>query len=241
LAEGSILLLVEEVDVRYGLIQVIFGVSFEVRKAEITTIIGPNGAGKTTLLFTIAGILRNCAGKILYEQERVDTLPAWERVKKGLVLCPERRRLFPNMSVLDNLLLGAYLQKDENKVGENLERVFSLFPVLKERSKQLAGTLSGGEQQMVAIGRSLMSNPKLLMLDEPSVGLSPLVRSKIFEQIMKIRDETNTAILLVEQDAANALLIADRAYVLEDGKIVMGGTAEEVGSDKRVREVYLGL
>jgi len=229
------------IETSYGSTQVLFGVNLTAKKNEVTCVIGPNGAGKTTLLFTIAGILQAKRGEVIFEGETLNGLPAWERVKKGVVLCPERRRLFPSLSVLENLTLGAYTRSDTQEVRDTLEEVFTLFPILKEKRNQLAGTLSGGEQQMVAIGRSLMSHPRVLMLDEPSVGLSPLMRSKIFEQILRIRDMGSIAIVLVEQDAADALEISDYAYVLEDGKITLHGAAKNVATNPEVRAAYLGL
>ncbi|PSN94420.1 branched-chain amino acid ABC transporter ATP-binding protein [Candidatus Marsarchaeota G2 archaeon ECH_B_2] len=229
------------IETSYGSTQVLFGVNLAAEENKVTCVIGPNGAGKTTLLLTLAGILQAKRGDILFDGERLNDLPAWERVKKGVVLCPERRRLFPSLSVLENLTQGAYTRNDTQDVRDTLEEVFTLFPILKERRSQLAGTLSGGEQQMVAIGRSLMSHPKLLMLDEPSVGLSPLMRSKIFEQILRIRDMGSIAIVLVEQDAADALEISDYAYVLEDGKITIHGAAVDVAANPEVRAAYLGL
>ncbi len=229
------------IETSYGSTQVLFGVNLTAKKNEVTCVIGPNGAGKTTLLFTIAGILQAKRGEVIFEGETLNGLPAWERVKKGVVLCPERRRLFPSLSVLENLTLGAYTRSDTQQVRDTLEEVFTLFPILKERRNQLAATLSGGEQQMVAIGRSLMSHPRVLMLDEPSVGLSPLMRSKIFEQILRIRDMGSIAIVLVEQDAADALEISDYAYVLEDGKITLHGAAKNVATNPEVRAAYLGL
>jgi len=225
----------------YGLAQVLFGINLEVSERVITAIIGPNGAGKTTLLSTISGLRKHSAGEITFSGERIERLPTRERVKRGLILCPERRRIFPNLRVSDNLALGAFLRKDRAKVREDLERVFELFPVLKDRSAQLAGTLSGGEQQMVAIGRALMSSPKLLMLDEPSVGLSPAMRAKIFDAAGRIRDTSDTTILIVEQDAADALEIADRVSVLESGEITLEGSATDVRRNPHVREAFLGL
>ncbi|MEM0120351.1 MAG: ABC transporter ATP-binding protein [Thermoprotei archaeon] len=229
------------IEASYDSTQVLFGVDLKANKGEITCVIGPNGAGKTTLLFTLAGVLQAKRGDIIFEGSKLNGLPAWERVKRGVVLCPERRRLFPSLSVFDNIMLGAYTRREDKEVRESLEGVFTLFPILRERKNQLAGTLSGGEQQMVAIGRSLMSHPKVLMLDEPSVGLSPLMRTKIFEQILRIRDLGSIAIILVEQDAADALEISDQAYVLEDGRITIQGSAREVATNPEVRAAYLGL
>jgi branched-chain amino acid transport system ATP-binding protein len=230
-----------KIEAAYGLTQVLFGVDLEAHRGRITTIIGPNGAGKTTLLLTLAGAITRSKGDVLLDGAPLNGLPAWERVKRGLALCPERRRLFPGLSVQDNLLLGSYTRRDKEGVKVDLERVYSLFPVLRERASQPAGTLSGGEQQMVAIGRSLLSKPRVIMLDEPSVGLSPLMRAKIFDLIQRVRDSEKLTVLLVEQDAVDALNIADYAYVLEDGRITLKGTAPEVAENPEVRAAYLGL
>lgn len=229
------------IEAGYGSTRVLFGVDLVAEKGKITTVIGPNGAGKTTLLLTLAGVLRETSGEVVLAGERLNGLPAWKRVAKGLVLCPERRRLFPGLTVLDNLMLGAFSRRDTDLITKDLVEVYSLFPILKARSGQLAGTLSGGEQQMVAIGRALMSHPKVLMLDEPSVGLSPLMRSKIFEQITRVRELSGLTIVLVEQDAADALAISDIACVLEDGRVTLRGKGSELASDPEVRAAYLGL
>jgi branched-chain amino acid transport system ATP-binding protein len=227
--------------VSYGLAQVIFDLDLDVEEGRTTAIIGPNGAGKSTLLNTISGLQRQSSGEITFRGKRIETLPTRERVKRGLVLCPERRRLFPSLKVRDNLSLGAFLRDDAKIVNEDLENVFSLFPVLRDRQGQLAGTLSGGEQQMVAIGRSLMSSPRLLMLDEPSVGLSPLMRQRIFDATARIRDMSNVTVLIVEQDAVDALSIADKVCVLESGRITLEGASAEIEGNPHVREAFLGL
>ncbi len=234
------MLKVSDLDVSYGSAQVIAGLSLVVEDGKINVVIGPNGAGKSTLLNTLAGIVRQRRGSILFNGEPIQDLPTRKRVAMGLVQCPERRRLFPNLRVKDNVRLGAFLRKDD-KIDQDMERVYRLFPVLKEREKQQAGTLSGGEQQMVAIARSLMSAPKLLMLDEPSLGLSPIMRERIFEAILAIRDTSDATVLLVEQDAVDALSIAQNAYVLESGQITMKGTKEEMVGNPHVKEAFLGL
>lgn len=231
---------VSDLRVSYGQAAVIFGLSLKVADGKITSIIGPNGAGKSTLLNTISGLLMQNSGAIVFNDEHIEKLPTRERVAKGVVLCPERRRLFPNLKVIDNVMLGAYLRRD-SKIQSDFDRVVELFPVIKERQKQLAGTLSGGEQQMVAIARSLMSSPKVLMLDEPSVGLSPLMRERIFEAIIKIRESSGLTVLLVEQDAVDALSVADRGFVLESGQIVMEGEREGLLGNHHVKEAFLGL
>lgn len=226
----------------YGKAQVLYSISLTIKPGDIMTIIGPNGAGKTTLLMTLAGVIRPYSGSIILDGQDITWLPPYERVRRGMVLAPERRRLFPEMTVLENLLMGAYVRLNRRgEVKDDLERVFQLFPVLKDRKNQVAGTLSGGEQQMVAIGRALMARPRLLMLDEPSVGLAPSLRERIFDTIARIRDEEKITILIVEQDASVALPIADYAGVLEHGRLVLSGPAEEIAGNPRVRKSYLGL
>lgn len=234
------MLKVNDLDVSYGAAQVIEDLAMQVEDGKITAVIGPNGAGKSTLLNTLAGIIRQRRGTILFNEKPIQDLPTRKRVAMGLVECPERRRLFPNLRVKDNVKLGAFLRKDD-KINQDMERMYRLFPVLKEREKQLAGTLSGGEQQMVAIARSLMSGPKLLMLDEPSLGLSPIMRERIFDAISAIKDTSETTVLLVEQDAVDALSIAQNVYVLEGGQIAMQGTKEEIMGNPHVKEAFLGL
>lgn len=234
------MLSVEGLSVHYGKAQALEDVSLTVERGEFLALIGPNGAGKTTLLNTIAGLLKPSAGEIRFRGTRTDLLPAFEVVKLRMSLCPENRHLAPEMTVLENLELGAYLRKDKPEIARDLEWVFTLFPRLKERHKQLAGTLSGGEQQMLAIGRSLMSRPLLLMLDEPSLGLAPLMKERIFEKIAEIR-ESGVTVLLVEQDASLALNLADRAYVMENGRVILEGYGKFLLENPYVVETYLGI
>jgi len=234
------LLKVDEINVQYGDVQILHGVTLEVREAEIITIVGANGAGKTTLLKTISGVLRPTSGVIQFLGERIDHLYPHQIVEKGLVRIPEGRKIFPSLSVLENLELGSYLPRPKAKRSESLENVFSLFSVLKERSQQLAGTLSGGEQQMLAIGRGLMSLPRLLMLDEPSLGLAPVLVREIFSTIRDI-NQHGTTILLVEQNVFNALDMAHEGYVLENGRIVLKGKSQDLLGDEHIKEAYLGV
>jgi len=234
------LLNLEGVTVYYGGALALENVSLSVEEETLTAVIGPNGAGKTTLLRSIIGLKKIHNGSIWFAGKRIDGLSTREIVKMGVSLCPERRRILPEMTVLENLEMGAYLRKTKGEVREDLKKVFDLFPVLEERKGQLAGTLSGGEQQMLAIGRALMSRPKLLMLDEPSLGLSPIMRSVVFKRIDEIRREGVT-ILLVEQDAYSALKIADKGLVLENGRIVQESSGESLLKDKNVRRAYLGI
>jgi branched-chain amino acid transport system ATP-binding protein len=233
------MLILKRVTVSYDGAAVIKDISFKIGEG-ITAIVGPNGAGKTTLLKTIAGLIRPKQGEIEYEQERIDKLPPYEIVKLGIILIPEGRLLFPSMSVLENLLMGAYIISEKTEFKNRLEYVFKLFPVLKERKNQLAGTLSGGEQQMLAIARGLMSNPKLLMVDEPSTGLAPKLVTRIFTVLQELKNK-GISILLVEQNVYGALNLADQAYVLEDGKIVMEGTGKEVLANEHIKKAYLTL
>lgn len=228
-----------KIDVFYGDLQVIWDASFRVKKGEIVAILGPNGAGKTTLLKTISGVLKPRSGTITFLGERIDAVHSHQIVELGISHVPEGRRLFPQMTVLENLEMGAYSRKARKKKSDALERVFQLFPILKERKNQLAGTLSGGEQQMLAIGRGLMSNPLLLMLDEPSLGLAPKLVSKTFEIVREINDEGLT-VLLVEQNIHYALELADRAHVLETGRIVLEGEGKRLLNDPYVKKAYLG-
>ncbi|ADQ46179.1 ABC transporter related protein [Caldicellulosiruptor kronotskyensis 2002] len=233
------MLKVNEIDVFYGAIQALFSVSLEVKKGEIVTLIGANGAGKSTLLKTISGLIRPRSGTILFEDIDITKKSSMEIVKLGISHVPEGRRVFPEMTVLENLELGAFLRKDKQAIKKDLELVFERFPRLYERKNQLAGTLSGGEQQMLAIGRSLMSRPKLLLLDEPSMGLAPILVTEIFKIIKEINSQ-GTTILLIEQNANMALSIADRAYVIETGKIVLSGEAKEIAANPEVKKAYLG-
>lgn len=233
------MLKVTDLKVKYGMIEAIKGISFEVRDGEIVTMIGANGAGKTTTMHAISGLVKAAEGSIKLDDVELTKTPANKIVGMGLAQVPEGRRVFAEQTVEENLILGAYLRKDKAKMAEDMEEVYQLFPRLKERRKQLAGTLSGGEQQMLAMGRALMAKPSILLLDEPSMGLSPLLVSEIFHIIREINDK-GTTILLVEQNAKRALAIADRAYVLETGSITLEGTGEELANDERVQKAYLG-
>ena len=232
------ILSVEDINVYYGAIHAIKGISFEVNEGEIVTLIGANGAGKSTTLNTVSGLLRSKTGSIHFLGEDIGKVPAHKLVEKGLSQVPEGRRVFLQMTVQENLEMGAYTEK-ASTIPQNLELVYEQFPRLKERYKQVAGTLSGGEQQMLAMGRALMSQPKLLMLDEPSMGLAPILVEQIFEIIQNLH-KAGTTILLVEQNAQMALSIADRAYVLETGKISLSGLASELLHNDSVRKAYLG-
>ena len=229
---------VREIDVRYGPIHAVRGVSLRVGAGEIVTIIGANGAGKSTILKAVVGLLRPSSGEVRLEGESLAALRPANIVRRGIAMVPEGRRVFPRLSVLDNLRLGGY-GRPKIEVGQTLDRVFTLFPRLRERRRQLAGTLSGGEQQMLAIGRGLMSQPRLLLLDEPSMGLAPLLVQQIFETILAI-NERGTTILLVEQNAHMALAVADRGYVMENGRIVLTGEAETLATNPQIRAAYLG-
>jgi branched-chain amino acid transport system ATP-binding protein len=224
----------------YGDMQVLFDVSLEVRRGEVVTIVGANGAGKTSLLRSISGVMPEVEGEISFEGEPIRRLASYEIVDRGIVHVPEARQLFPFMSVADNLRLGAFSSRARPHVRDSLEYVYEFLPILKERSKQLAGSLSGGEQQMCAVGRGLMAQPKLLMLDEPSLGLAPILVRRTFDVIQEIR-ELGTTILLVEQNVQHALRLSDRAYVLENGRIVLSGGGQELLRDERVCQAYLGM
>lgn len=233
------MLTINNLEVYYGIIQAIKGVSFEVNEGEVIALIGANGAGKTTILHTITGLISPKAGSIEFEGHDLNKIPAHNIVSLGMAHVPEGRRIFQELSVFENLKLGAYTRKDKNEISETLEKVYQRFPRLKERKNQIAGTLSGGEQQMLAMGRALMSHPKIILMDEPSMGLSPLFVSEIFDIIKEISDN-GTTVLLVEQNAKKALSIANRAYVLETGKIVLEGDAEEMLNNDSVKKAYLG-
>lgn len=235
----KILLELNNVTASYGDVQVLWGVTFAVREGEIATLVGANGAGKSTTLKTISGVVRATDGQIIFEGDRIDELPAHKIAARGIAHVPEGRRLFPLMSVLENLELGAISSEARRRRVESFERVFALFPKLKERASQVAGTLSGGEQQMVAIARGLMARPRVLILDEPSLGLAPIIVREMFEIIQTINREGIT-ILLVEQNVQQSLKLANRAYVLENGRVVLEGAGSDLLNDQRVREAYLG-
>ncbi len=222
------------------MVQVLWNISFNIKEKEIVSIIGPNGAGKTALAKTIMGILTPTNGIIRFKGNNIEKLPPYEIVKKGLVMIPEGREVFPRMTVEENILLGAYTIKDKDTVKDTKEKVYQIFPVLKKKEKALAQTLSGGEQQMLVICRSLMSNPQLLILDEPSLGLAPIIVEKVLDTVSKI-NEDGVTVLLVEQNIRSSLEIADRAYVLEEGKIIIEGESRELLNNNHIKEVYLGL
>jgi branched-chain amino acid transport system ATP-binding protein len=249
-----VLLEVANLKVSYDKAVLINDVSLGVETGEMVSLVGPNGAGKSTLLRSVTGLVAwereitkrsthgdiTIAGTVTFDGERIDTVPAHEIVKKGLIHCPERRRPFREMSVLDNLLAGAYLIKEPGEMEENLQKVYQLFPVLEGRSRQISGTLSGGEQQMLALGRALMSRPKMLCIDEPSTGLAPLLRAEVFEKIRGVRD-LGITVLLVEQEVSTVFKMATRNYVLSSGKIIAEGTGDELLKDEVLRKTYLGL
>lgn len=240
-----------ELSVAYGTALILHDVGLEVREGELVSVVGANGAGKTTLLRALAGLVRweqrafrhedvRLGGRVWFREERIDHLPPHEIAARGLILCPERRRPFREMTVRENLLAGAYLVRSRREVAERLADVYRLFPILRSRGRQRAGTLSGGEQQMLAIGRALMGGPRLLLIDEPSTGLAPLVKEPLFERIREVR-EMGIAVLLVEQDAATSLALADWGYVLSQGRVVVEGPSENLLGDEVVRRSYLGL
>jgi branched-chain amino acid transport system ATP-binding protein len=236
---ATVLLKVSDVKVGYGGIQAVKGVSLEVREGELVSLIGSNGAGKTTTMKAITGLLPLGGGHIQLAGKTIDGQGPWDLVQQGLAMVPEGRGVFTRMTIVENLQMGAYIRDDNAAIAEDIERVFTTFPRLKERRDQLAGTMSGGEQQMLAMGRALMSRPKVLLLDEPSMGLSPIMVDKIFEVIQEVSAQGVT-ILLVEQNASRALQIADRGYVMESGLITLSGDAHEMLHDPKVREAYLG-
>ena len=233
------MLKVENLSVHYGMIQAIRDVSFEVNEGEVVSLIGANGAGKTTILRTLSGLVRPSAGKIQFLGKEIQKMPAQKIVAGGLSQVPEGRHVFPGLTVMENLEMGAFLKKNREENQANLKKVFSRFPRLEERKNQDAATLSGGEQQMLAMGRALMSTPKLLLLDEPSMGLAPIFIQEIFDIIQDIQKQ-GTTVLLIEQNANKALAISDRGYVLETGKIVLSGTGKELAASDEVRKAYLG-
>ena len=232
------MLKVDNLKIHYGGIEAVKGISFEVPDHSIVTLIGANGAGKSSTLRTIAGLVKASEGTISLDGEDITAMPSAKRVGKGIVLCPEGRRVFPDMTVLENIKIGAYLRNDD--LSPDIENVYNLFPRLRERNWQLAGTLSGGEQQMLAVARSLMSNPEIMMLDEPSLGLATIIVQEIFSIIKKINQERGTTILLIEQNANMALKVADRAYVMETGRITLSGTGAELLANAEIKEAYLG-
>lgn len=230
---------IRDLEVYYGMIQAIKGISFDVNEGEVIALIGANGAGKTTTLHTITGLLPAKAGTITFEGQDITRVPGYKIVSKGMAHVPEGRRVFAQLSVLQNLRMGAYTRKDKNEIEETLKTVYKRFPRLEERQNQMAGTLSGGEQQMLAMGRALMSHPKIILMDEPSMGLSPIFVNEIFD-IIKSVSAGGTTVLLVEQNAKKALSIADRAYVLETGRIVLEGNAKDLLNDNSIKKAYLG-
>ena len=233
------MLKVTDLQVYYGVIQALKGISFEVNEGEVIALIGANGAGKTTILHTVTGLINQKVGKIEFEGKDISHTPAYKIVAEGMAHVPEGRRVFAELSVYDNLMMGAYTRKDKKEIAETLAMVYKRFPRLEERKKQMAGTLSGGEQQMLAMGRALMSKPKIILMYEPSMGLSPIFVNEIFD-IIKAVSASGTTVLLVEQNAKKALSIADRAYVLETGKIILEGDAKVLMNDERVKKAYLG-
>jgi len=234
------LLEVRNLSVSFGKAQILHDMNLRVDKGEIVAIMGPNGTGKTVFLRTISGLLRPTEGSITFLGERIDKLPSHEIVKRGIAHCPERQKLFPEMTVMENLELGAYLRSDSEKILSDLETTLELFPLLEERRQQMARTLSGGEQQMLTLARALMSNPKLLMLDEPSMGLAPIIREKLISAINEIR-RRGVTILIVEQDVALALSLCDRGYVFEEGSVCIEGSRAYLKGNPRIKEAYLGI
>ena len=230
---------IKDLEVYYGMIQAIKGVSFEVNEGEVIALIGANGAGKTTILHTVTGLLEAKSGSVTFDGKNITKVPAHKIVSMGMAHVPEGRRVFANLTVLQNLRMGAYTRKDKDEIEETLKTVYQRFPRLEERQNQLAGTLSGGEQQMLAMGRALMSHPRIILMDEPSMGLSPIFVNEIFNIIQEVR-ASGTTVLLVEQNAKKALSISDRAYFLETGKIVLEGDAEELLNNDSIKKAYLG-
>ena len=230
---------IKDLEVYYGVIQAIKGISFEVNQGEVIALIGANGAGKTTTLHTITGLISPKKGSVVFEGKDITKVPAHKIVSMGMAHVPEGRRVFAELSVYENLKMGAYTRSDKNEIEESLANVYKRFPRLEERKNQMAGTLSGGEQQMLAMGRALMSRPKIILMDEPSMGLSPILVNEIFDIIRSV-SESGTTVLLVEQNAKKALAIADRAYVLETGRITMSGNAKDLLEDDSIKKAYLG-
>ena len=233
------LLEIKDLEVSYGIIKAIKGISFDVNEGEVIALIGANGAGKTTILHTITGLITADSGTVQFEGKEITKVPAHKIVGMGMAHVPEGRRVFANLTVLQNLKMGAYTRKDKNEIEQTLETVYTRFPRLKERQNQMAGTLSGGEQQMLAMGRALMSHPKIILMDEPSMGLSPIFVNEIFDIIQSV-SASGTTVLLVEQNARKALSIADRAYVLETGNVVLKGKADELLHNDAIKKAYLG-
>ncbi len=233
------LLKVENLEVYYGVIRALKGISFEVNEGEIVTLLGANGAGKTTTMQSIMGLIHAKSGTVTYDGKNITGMPAHQIVKMGMTQVPEGRRIFAELTVYENLLMGAYTEKDKAKIKRDIDEIYTIFPRLCERKNQVAGTLSGGEQQMLAMGRAIMSHPKLLMLDEPSMGLSPLLVDQVFD-IIKHFHSIGTTILLVEQNASKSLAISDRAYVLENGTIAYSGTGKELSESDDIKKAYLG-
>lgn len=233
------LLEIKDLEVSYGIIKAIKGISFDVNEGEVIALIGANGAGKTTILHTITGLITADRGTVQFEDKEITKVPAHKIVGMGMAHVPEGRRVFANLTVLQNLKMGAYTRKDKNEIEKTLETVYTRFPRLKERQNQMAGTLSGGEQQMLAMGRALMSHPKIILMDEPSMGLSPIFVNEIFDIIQSV-SASGTTVLLVEQNARKALSIADRAYVLETGNVVLEGKADELLHNDAIKKAYLG-
>ncbi len=235
------MLKVQKLESGYGSMQVLWGPDIEVKKGSITSVLGPNGAGKSTMLWTIFGSVAPSAGKIIFEDVDITAMPPHQKVAKGMTLVPEGKHIFKDMTVYENLMMGAYLKENMAKLDESLELVYSLFPILKEREKQVAGTLSGGEQQMVTIGRALMARPKLIMLDEPSQGLAPKLVMEVFDTIGKMKEEVGLTILLVEQNAEASLNAADYVYIMQEGSIKAEGTPDVIKQSDEIREAFLGL
>ena len=233
------LLKVENLEVYYGVIRALKGISFEVNEGEIVTLLGANGAGKTTTMQSIMGLIHPKSGTVTYDGKNITGMPAYKIVKMGMTQVPEGRRIFAELTVYENLLMGAYIESDKAKIKRDIDEIYTIFPRLGERKNQVAGTLSGGEQQMLAMGRAMMSHPRLLMLDEPSMGLSPLLVDQVFD-IIKHFHSNGTTILLVEQNASKSLAISDRAYVLENGSIAYSGTGKELAESDDIKKAYLG-
>lgn len=231
---------IKDLEVCYGVIRAIKGISFEVNKGEIVTLIGSNGAGKTTTMHSVMGLIPKKSGSVIFDGQDITKVPSHKIVNMGMTQVPEGRHIFQELTVYDNLLMGAYTKRDSKQIKESIEETYTHFPRLAERRNQIAGTLSGGEQQMLAMGRAMMSHPTLLMLDEPSMGLSPLLVDEVFDIIVNVFNKNGTTVLLVEQNAGKSLAISDRAYVLENGSIVLSGTGKELMESEEVKKAYLG-